>query len=40
MDCTSSVQAPGVDFEKYSNEELSKLAAMGVQLVNSTDPIR
>lgn len=40
MDCTSSVQAPGIDFEKIANEELSKMAAKGVVLVNSTDPIR
>lgn len=40
MDCTSSVQAPGIDFESMANDELGKLASKGVQLVNSTDPIR
>lgn len=40
MDCTSSVVAPGVDFESIANDELSKMAAKGVQLVKSTDPIR
>lgn len=40
MDCTSSVQAPGIDFEQIANDELAKLAAKGVQFVKSTDPIR
>lgn len=40
MDCTSSVKHPAVDFDKLANNELEKMAAQGVVLVKSTDPIR
>lgn len=39
MDCTSSVQTPGIDFDGLANAELAKMEKQGVVLVNSTDPI-
>lgn len=40
MDCTSSVQAPGVDFDTLANMELDVMVQKGIVLVNSTDPIK
>ena len=40
MDCTSSVQIPGIDFDAMANEELMIMENRGIVLVNSTDPIR
>jgi nicotinamidase-related amidase len=39
MDCTSSVQHPEIDFETIANEELKRMEKLGIQLVQSTDPI-
>ncbi|KXK09158.1 MAG: hypothetical protein UZ21_OP11001000216 [Microgenomates bacterium OLB22] len=40
MDCTSSVVAPGIDFEAIAMAELNRMKGLGVQLVQSTDPIK
>lgn len=38
-DCTSSVVHPAVDFDALANAQLSAMARIGVQMVESTDPI-
>lgn len=38
-DCTSSVVAPGIDFDALANAEEAKMVKQGVTLVKSTDPI-
>lgn len=38
-DCTSSVVAPGIDFDALANEELRKMEKSGIVRVKSTDPI-
>jgi nicotinamidase-related amidase len=40
MDCTSSVQHPDIDFEAMANQQLKEMEKLGVQLVESTDPIK
>ena len=40
MDCTSSVQAPGIDFDAIADIELQGMVQKGIMLVKSTDPIR
>lgn len=38
-DCTSSVVHPTLNFDKMADEEFAGLAARGLQLVKSTDPV-
>lgn len=38
-DCTSSVVAPGIDFDAIANAAIAKMQKQGVQVVLSTDPV-
>src|SRR5574341_96326 len=39
-DCTSSVAHPQIDFDTLANEQLGRMAKLGFQMVESSDPVK